>query len=139
MNYLLDTNVISELRKGERCDANVAGWFAAVDDDALYLSVLVVGEIRQGIERARPRDPAKAAVLEAWVEALTAEYAERFLPIDQRVAETWGGLGAARPIPTVDGLLAATALAHDMILVTRNMRDIAGTGARLLDPFVRAG
>jgi toxin FitB len=135
VSYLLDTNVVSELRKGQRCNPNVASWFATIDDDALYLSVLVVGEIRLGIERARPRDPMKATSLEAWLESLIAEYAERILPIDRSVAETWGRLSAIRPIPTVDGLLAATVLVHNMTLATRNTRDIADTGARLIDPF----
>jgi predicted nucleic acid-binding protein len=135
VSYLIDTNIISEVRKGDRCDASVAAWYAAVDDADLYLSVLVLGEVRSGIERARPRDPAKAEVLEAWLNEVMVAFADRVLPIDGAVADEWGHMSALRPIPVIDGLLAATAKAHRMTLVTRNDADVAGLGARLLNPF----
>jgi predicted nucleic acid-binding protein len=135
VSYLSDTNIISEVRKGDRCDASVAAWYAAVDDADLYLSVLVLGEVRSGIERARPRDPAKAEVLEAWLNEVMVAFADRVLPIDGAVADEWGHMSALRPIPVIDGLLAATAKAHRMTLVTRNDADVAGLGARLLNPF----
>ncbi len=108
MTYLIDTNIIAEVRKGERCDSHVARWWAQVADADLFLSVLVLGEIRKGIELARPRDPAKAAALERWLDAVGHAFAERILPIDQAVADAWGRLNAPHPRPTVDSLLAAT-------------------------------
>lgn len=135
MSFLLDTNVVSELRKGRRVDPNVREWFRTVDDDALYLSVLVIGEIRQGIERLRVRDAPAAANLERWLKALVESYGERVLPVDAEVADRWGRLNVPDPISAVDGLLAATALVHSLTLVTRNVRDVRRTGVLHLDPF----
>lgn len=135
MNYLLDTNVISELRKGQRCNVNVAAWFATVPDQALYLSVLVIGEIRRGIERIRLRDVQAATTLEAWLTQVVMQHDDRIIPVTQGVAEEWGRLNATRPLPTVDSLLAATAKVHGLTLVTRNVTDIAGTGVAYLNPF----
>lgn len=138
MNYLVDTNIISEVRKGARADANVAAWYAAVPDDSLYLSVLVIGEIRRGIERKRPQDARQAAALESWLGAVLRGFADRILPIDRPVAEEWGRMSAARPVSVVDGLLAATAKAHALTLVTRNTADVRDLGARVLNPFESA-
>ena len=135
MSFLIDTNVISEVRKGSRCDVNVAAWYASIDDADLHLSVLVLGEIRRGIELARPRDPAKAEALEAWLAEVEVAFGERVLPVDRAVTDAWGRMGAARPIPVIDGLLAATAKVHRMTLVTRNDADVVGLGAKLLNPF----
>lgn len=135
MNYLIDTNIISELRKGARCDAKVTAWYASIRDDDLYLSVVVLGEIRRGIELARPRDATKARALETWLSAVGDAFADRILPIDRAVAEEWGRMAASRPIPAIDGLLAATARVHQMTLVTRNASDVAGLDARVLNPF----
>ena len=135
MNYLIDTNVISEVRKGVRCNPNVTAWFEAVDDDSLYLSVLVLGEIRRGVERSRSKDPRKARALESWLISV-ATYVDRcFLPADHAVANEWGRMSAERPISTVDALLAATAKVNRMTLVTRNISDVADLGAEVLDPF----
>lgn len=136
MSYLIDTNIISEVRKGTRCDPKVTAWYATIHDADLYLSVLVLGEIRRGIELARRRDPAKAAALEAWLTAVNDAFAERILPIDRDVAGEWGRMAATRPIPTIDGLLAATAKVHRMTLVTRNEAHVAGLGAKVRNPFV---
>jgi hypothetical protein len=136
VSFLVDTNVISELRKGARADGNVRAWFGSVEDEELYLSVLVVGELRQGVERLRGRDPKTTLRLDRWLLALAADFADRILPIDARVAETWGRLNVPAPLPTIDGLLAATALVHDFTLVTRNVRDVQRTGVRCLNPFV---
>lgn len=133
--YLLDTNVVSELRKGRRTNSGVRAWFEAVEDQELFLSVLVVGEIRAGIERARGRDPVKARALGNWLARLERSYGDRILPVTAPIADQWGHLAAVRPIPTVDGLLAATALTHDLVLVTRNVGDVADTGAEVLNPF----
>lgn len=134
MSFLLDTNVVSEIRKRSP-DPGVARWFSSVPADELFLSVVVVGEIRQGIERLARRDPDQAAVLEQWLRRLVRVYADRIVPVTAEVAEAWGRLNVPNPVPVVDGLLAATALVRGWTLVTRNTADIACTGVRLLDPF----
>lgn len=135
MSFLIDTNVVSELRKGRQCDANVAAWYEAASPQSLHLSVLVLGEIRKGIELARPRDPEKAQRLEVWLEAVERAFGDRIIPIDRAVADMWGQMNALRPIAVVDGMLAATARIHDLTLVTRNAADVAGLGAKILNPF----
>ena len=135
MSYLLDTNVISELRKGPRASPAVLRWFAAVADEDLRLSVVVVGELRQGVERVRRRDPTSARRLDTWIKKLVADFEERILVVDQATAELWGKLNVPDPLPAIDGLLAATALIHELALVTRNGRDVARTGVRLVNPF----
>ena len=133
--YLIDTNIISEVRKGRRCDPRVAAWYRAARDDELFLSVLVVGEIRQGIERLRPRNARQATALENWLEEILGSFGERVLPINERVAQIWGRLNTPEPLPVVDSLLAATAEAHGLTLVTRNLKDIERSGVRCLNPF----
>jgi hypothetical protein len=135
VSYLIDTNIISEVRKGSRCDALVAAWYASIDDADLYLSVLVLGEIRKGIELARRRDPAKAETLESWLTQVDAAFGDRVLAVDRAVTDEWGRMSALRPIPVIDGLLAATAKVHRMALVTRNDANVAGVGATVLNPF----
>jgi predicted nucleic acid-binding protein len=135
MSYLIDTNIISEVRKGDRCDPHVSAWYASIADEDLFLSTLVLGEIRKGVELARPRDPDKATALERWLRQVTTAFDNRVLGIDNAVADQWGRLCAIRPIPVIDGLLAATAMTHGLTLVTRNDRDIAGLGAVVLNPF----
>ena len=135
MSFLVDTNVVSEIRKGPRCDPAVAAWWADVAEDELWLSVAVLGEIRKGIELARLRDPAKARALERWLAELTVGYADRLLVVDTAVAQEWGRLSAIRRVPVVDALLAATANVHGLTLVTRNEQDVAGLGVAVLNPF----
>lgn len=134
MSWLVDTSILSEIRKGERTNAGVRAWFDGAADDELYTSALVLGEIRRGIESIRRRDVPAALALELWLQRLAADFADRVLPVDALVADRWGGLNVPDPIPTVDGLLAATALVHDLVLVTRNTREIERTGVRVLDP-----
>jgi predicted nucleic acid-binding protein len=134
VSYLLDTNVVSEFRK-KAPNAGASGWIGSVRSSELYLSVLVVGEIRQGIERLATRDPAQAAAIESWSQRLVAGYADRIVPVTVEIAELWGRLNAGSPLPLVDGLLAATALVHDWTLVTRNAVDVERTGVRLINPF----
>lgn len=134
MSWLVDTNVLSELRKGPRANNGVRAWFADARDDELYTSVLVLGEVRRGIESIRRRDTTAALALEQWLLRITGSFSDRILPVDATVADRWGVLNVPDPIPTVDGLLAATALVHDLVLVTRNTRDVERTGVRLLDP-----
>jgi hypothetical protein len=136
MRYLIDTNIIAEVRKGTRCDPRVARWWAGIADADLFVSVLVLGEIRKGIELARPRDPAKAAALERWLNTVRHMFGQRILPIDQAVADAWGRLNASQARPTVDSLLAATAQVYDLTLVTRNLTDMPKTGIAMLNPFV---
>lgn len=135
MNYLIDTNIISEVRKGKRCDPNVASWYEKIEDASLYLSVLVIGEIRKGIERIRLKDPVQATAIENWLVAVDKAFGERILPVDRAVANEWGRLTASRPLPVIDGLLAATAKIHRMTLVTRNTAEIADLDVHILNPF----
>lgn len=134
MTYLVDTNVLSEVRK-RRPNPRVHAWFESVPGRALFVSVLVLGEIRQGVERRRRRDPTAAAALDRWLETLRGEFAGHVLPISTEIADRWGRLNVPDSLPAVDSLLAATALEHDLVLVTRNVADVAGTGVATLDPF----
>jgi toxin FitB len=136
--YLIDTNIISEIRKGRGCDANVAAWYATLDDADIYLSVLVLGEIRKGIERARRNDPSRARALAAWLSAVQQSFADRILPVDQPVADEWGRMSAKRPVQAIDALLAATAKVHRMTLATRNLADVYDLGADVINPFEAA-
>jgi len=113
----------------------VRAWAHAHVHDRHCISVLALGEIRKGIELLRRRSPAACPVLEQWLERLQADYAEHLLPITAEIAEHWGRLNVRRTIPVIDGLLAATALAHDLTVVTRNTKDFAGTGVRVVNPF----
>lgn len=135
MSHLVDTNILSELRKGERTDPRVRAWFLSIDDSELFLSVLVIGEVRRGIERIRARDPASASALDVWLSEVVAEHDDRILPVDRAVCETWGRLSAGPSLPVIDTLLAATALVHGLTLVTRNERDFEKTGVPVLNPF----
>ena len=137
MDYLIDTNIISEVRKGARCDANVAAWYDSIDEASLYLSVLVLGEVRKGVERARARDAARARALDKWLSAVREAFGGRILAVDEAVAEEWGRMSAKRPVSTVDGLLAATAKVHNLTLATRNTADVADLGAQFVNPFDR--
>jgi hypothetical protein len=138
VSFLLDTNVLSELRKRSP-QPNVVTWFELVPSKELFLSVLVVGEIRQGIERLRPRDRVRADVFEQWLETLLHDYQERVVPITSDIAQEWGRLNASATLPIVDGLLAATAKVHDWTLVTRNTTDVIRAGVNLLNPFEPQG
>lgn len=135
MSFLVDTNVISELRKGGKCDTSVASWFDALSPDDLFLSVLSIGELRRGIELIRRRDPAAAGALEEWLEGLVRDHGERILPIDREVASQWGRLSVPDPLPVIDSLLAATAKVHGLTLATRNTKDLERTGVKCVNPF----
>lgn len=138
MAFLLDTNVISEARK-PAADPNVRAWLASVPEGDLYLSVLVVGEIRQGIERLRRRDPVQAGPYETWLSALLHGFADRLIPVTAEVCDEWGRLNVPDPLPVIDGLMAATAKVRDWTFVTRNIADLRRTNVRLLDPFDAPG
>lgn len=135
MSYLVDTNVLSELRR-RQADARVVAWAQARPRQSLFLSVLSLGEIRKGIEGSA--DAAFRQILADWLEVELPNYfVGRLLGIDAGIADRWGRLqaGAGRTLPAIDGLLAATALHHDLTLVTRNIKDFAGLNLRLVDPW----
>lgn len=134
MAYLLDTDVISELRRPAP-NRGVLEWFERIPASRLFLSVLVLGEIVQGIERLRARDRARAEALDVWLATLRRTYSDHVVGVDEAVATEWGRLNAAARVPVVDGLMAATALVHGWTLVTRNGSDVAPTGVTVLDPF----
>lgn len=135
MKYLLDTNVLSEVGKGERGDENVVAWYDSVERESLCLSVLVVGEIRAGIEKLKARRPQRAAGFERRLILVVDLFADRIIGIDRRIAERWGRLNVHERGPAVDRLMAATALVHHLTIVTRNVRDFEPTGAAVLNPF----
>jgi predicted nucleic acid-binding protein len=136
MSFLLDTNLISELRKGQKCATSVWRWRQSVALEEIYISVLVLGELRRGVENIRRRDAFTAQVLEKWLREVETVYDKRILPVTAGICDLWGRLSIRAPLPPVDGLLAATALVHDLTLVTRNTVDVKRSGARCLDPFV---
>ena len=135
VKYLLDTNIISEIRKGPRCHPNLAAWYSNLDEDSLYLSVLVLGEIRKGIEGLRGRDAGKANELDLWLEQLQTSFQSQILPVDTAISQEWGRLSSLHTVPGIDGLLAATAIANGLVFVTRNTQDFADLGIQLLNPF----
>lgn len=136
IGHLLDTNVLSEIRKARRGGSPaVRAWWEGMRSQPVYLSVLVLGEIRKGIVLLRRKDPAAAVSFEAWLEETKNAFQSRILDLDVGTTQIWGDLQAIRPLPAIDGLLAATALRHDLTLVTRNIDDFAGLGLRLFNPF----
>jgi predicted nucleic acid-binding protein len=134
LSYLLDTKVVSELRR-PRPNKVVLGWFDSVGSADLWLSVLVLGEIRQGIEQLARRDADQAATYEKWLLELADLFGDRVVPVTAEVVDLWGRLNVPDRLPAVDGLLAATALVHGWTLVTRNTADVVRTGVRLVNPF----
>jgi toxin FitB len=137
VSYLLDTNVVSETRRRPP-EPNVMRWLEASGPDAHFVSVLTVGEFTKGIVQRSQRDPAGAERLALWLSGLRQLFAERILVVGDAEATCWGDLAGGAELPVIDGLIAATALVHDLTLVTRNTRDFARTGARLLDPWQAA-
>ena len=132
---LLDTNILSELRKGAKANSRVRTWFDGVAPEEIYLSVLAIGELRRGVELVRRRDSRQADALERWLSRVVKDHEERIQLVDGAVAEQWGRLTAMRPGSVVDTLMAATALVHGFVLVTRNVKDVAWTNVRYLNPF----
>jgi toxin FitB len=136
--YLVDTDVISEARKGQKANAGVRGFFrgAAKDDSQLYVSAVTIGELRQGVEAVRHRgDTSQASILERWLARVTNNYAESILPFDTEIAEIWGRLRVPHPEHPLDKQISATALMYDLTVVTRNTAHFEPTGVRLLNPF----
>ena len=137
--YLVDTDVISEIRRGEKANSGVRAFFEGASHDGadLYLSVVSIGELRQGVERIRHRgDGEQADLLERWLKQVSRAYADAILPIDEETAHVWGRLRVPNPENPLDKQIAATALIHDLTVVTRNTDHFAPTGVRLKNPFV---
>ena len=134
MSFLLDTNVVSDLRRPPRAKSGLSAWFDSQEPQDLFLSVVTIGEIRQGIEQLQRRDARQAQVLNAWLVDLTRFYSDRLLAIDAAVADEWGRLRAIRSVPVVDAFLAATARVHGLTLATRNEPDFAGLGVTTVNP-----
>ena len=134
--FLLDTNVISELRKRDRCAPQVNTWAQRIEPNQNFLSVLVVGELRRGAILKRRTDRTAADALEQWIARLTHLYGDRILPITLEIAQEWGRLSALRPISPEDGLLAAIVNVHRLTFVTRNTRNVQGLGVAVLNPWV---
>lgn len=135
MSYLLDTNVVSEIRKGIRGSQSVLTWFDSVDARSLYMSVLVLAEVRRGIEILRARDPSQARARERWLGMLLLNFDERIIPISEPIADEWGRMNAVRTLPVIDGLMAATAKSMNLTMVTRNVRHFSGVGLSVFNPF----
>ena len=136
--YLVDTDVISDARKGDKANAGVRVFFqTAVRDSAgVFLSAITIGELRQGVERIRHRgDDAQAKRLESWLDRVTTDYADAIIPFDEETAHIWGRLRAPHPENPLDKQIAATALLHDLIVVTRNTAHYEPTVVRLFNPF----
>ena len=136
--YLIDTNVISELRKRSKADSGVQAFFKQVteEDARVFISVVTVGELRRGIELIRHRgDRRQATQLEKWLDQLLGDYEDRVLDITGDIAQLWGRLRVPHPENALDKQIAATALIYDLTVVTRNHKDFSKTGVRLLNPF----
>ncbi len=132
--YLIDTVVLSELRKPQR-DAGLSSWVERQRTTDLFVSVITIGEIERGIVRQRARDLDFAAALAAWLDRVLALYGERILPFDLQVARRWGQLSAALGNDSADLMISATALEHGLTVVTRNVSDFEPTGVATLNPF----
>ena len=130
--YLVDTNVVFEPGGDSR---QAVAWLRSVRPDTVYLSALTLGEIMRGAVLRRKSDPQAAARLTEWLERIRRDHADRVLPVTDRIALEWGRIAALRPRGDIDGLIAATAIVHGLILVTRNVGDFEDTGVSLVNPW----
>jgi predicted nucleic acid-binding protein len=133
--HLVDTNIVSEARRGT---PEAVAWLQSVRSSSIYLSVITLGEIMKGVAMKERNDSKAARSLAEWLQTLRHDHATRILPITDEIALEWGRIAALRPRGEADGLIAATAIVHDLILVTRNVTDFDGTRVLLLDPWERA-
>jgi predicted nucleic acid-binding protein len=132
--YLLDTNVISE-RRQRRPDPRVLQYVDSLHDDAVFISVLTIGELRYGADKRRRTDPVHARSLDNWIDGLETAFANRIIPVELEAAKLWGRLEAQRSRKVIDTLIAVTAVARNLCLVTRNVSDIRDTGVRFVNPW----
>lgn len=130
--YLVDTNVVSEARRGS---VQPTGWLRSVDPASVHLSTLTLGEIMRGIALKQKSDPKAAGHLTEWLRKLRHDHADRILAVTDQISVEWGRIAAIRPRGDIDGLIAATAIVHDLILVTRNVADFEDTGATVINPW----
>ena len=135
MNVLVDTNVISELKRGRNAAPRVVAWFAALSPQNIFTSVIVLGEIRRGIELVAIRDKPQAAALEHWYASVREQLGDRVLAVDEPIMALWARISVPQMLPAYDGLIAATALAHGLIVATRDAEDFRRTGARVINPW----
>ncbi len=133
--FLLDTNVVSEMRKRDRANPHFRRWFFDHTAAEFWLSVLVAGELRRGVELIRRRDEPSARTLGAWLESILKDYADRMLPVTIAISQRWAVMSVPDPVPVIDGLLAATALEHSLTFVSRNTEHVLRTGATHVNPF----
>ncbi len=135
--YLIDTNVISEVRKGRKANRGVIDFWKAVDPDSVYISVLTIGELRSGVEKIMRRgDVSQGKMLERWLALLIEQYKDRIISFDEDCAQVWGKLMALQNQHPIDKQIAAIALIHDFRIVTRNLKDFEGTGVEIINPFI---
>ena len=135
MSFLLDTNLLSEIRKGAKCDRRAWSWYENLPLEELYISVMTTGEIRKGAELCRRKDAPRARVYEIWLRELEIEFSERILPINAEIADLWGRLSARGGVPIIDGLIAATAGHHGLTVASRNTADFQRCGVDYINPF----
>ena len=136
--YLVDTDVVSEVRKGDRANSGVRAFFheVASEDAQVYISAITMGELRRGVENIRHRgDEPQAVRLESWLDALMSTYGDSILAFDGEMAQIWGRLRVPHPENALDKQIAATALIYDLVVVTRNIAHFQSSGVRLLNPF----
>ncbi|MDO9050966.1 MAG: type II toxin-antitoxin system VapC family toxin [Methylotenera sp.] len=135
--YLVDTNVVSEARKGKKANTGVQKFWKEADPADIYISAQTIGEIRRGVENIRYRgDASQAELLEAWLDIVVTQYADRVLSFDVDCAQVWGKLMSPHPQHPIDKQIASIALIHNMTVVTRNVVDFESTGVQLENPFV---
>ena len=139
MSFLFDTNVLSELRRGPQADERLRGWNSGVEDGERFTSIIVIAELMKGAALRRRKDIAGGAILDRWIAGVVGEFEGRILPIDLSTASVWAQLMAQQSRPPIDMLIAATAIGNGMTLVTRNISDFEGSGARVLNPWTYTG
>jgi hypothetical protein len=135
VTFLVDTNVISELKRGRNAAPAVTAWFATVPAAQIFTSVVVLGEIRRGIELLARRDKPQAEMLERWYASMREQLGTRVLPVDEPVMVMWSRISVPDPLPSYDGLIAATALVHNVTVATRNTADFRRVGVAAVDPW----
>jgi toxin FitB len=136
VNILLDTNVISELKRGRNGAPHVVAWFKTLPPQSVFTSVIVLGEIRRGIELIARRDRPQAEVLDRWYSSIREQLGNRVLPVDESVMTLWARISVPNMLPAYDGLIAATALVHDLIIASRNIEDFRRAGAKVINPWL---